>query len=251
MVIRRGSADTLLVALCALVWLAGCALLPPASPLTKPKRQPTSATNAFGSMGPVSKVKPAAISVYATDANGREASNVLVLLHTRHARPEPDATLASLDIVERHFEPAVLAVHVGNSVQIENLDGVPHDVYSFSKARSLSLRLAPGERGKKLRFPRPGLVTVGCKIDNDMRGYIYVTDATYFGKTDGNGFLRLSGLAPGTYRVTVWRADSPNAEPEGFPRTIKLEPGEIYPVPIRFQTTSSARADALQLKHNP
>lgn len=230
MVIRRGSASALVVGLWALVWLAGCAPLPLASPGPQPKPE----TKVIGSTGPVSAEKPAAIAVYATDANGGGAGNVLVLLYALHGRQEPDATLAVLDIVDRHFEPAVLAVHVGDSVRIDNLDGMPHDVYSFSRARPLSLRLAAGERGRKLTFPRAGVVIVGCKIYNDMKGYIYVTDAAYFGRTDGKGFLRLSGLAPGSYRVNVWRADRPDADPKGFPRTIKLEPGAEDAVLVRF-----------------
>lgn len=234
MVIHYGSAAALVVALCALVWLAGCAPLAPALRAPLPNTQPKPATKVIGSTGPFSTVKPAAIAVYATDANGRGAGNALVLLYALHARPEPDAAPAVLVIVDRHFEPAVLAVHVGNSVQIDNLDGIPHDVYSFSRAHPLSLRLAAGERGVKLRFPRAGVVTVGCKIYNDMQGYIYVTDAAYFGRTDGNGFLRLSGLAPGTYRLNVWRPSRPDADPKGFPRTIKLEPGAEDPVLVRF-----------------
>lgn len=240
MEIRHGSAGALVVALWALVWLGGCALLPPASLYPQPKPRQKPATKVIGSTGPVSAVKSAAIVVHATKANGAAAGNVLVLLYALDAKPEPDDAPAVLDILDRRFEPRVLAVRVGDSVRLENLDGVPHDVYSFSKARPLSLHLAAGERGVKLKFPRAGVVALGSKIYSDMRGYIYVSDAAYFGRTDCNGFLRLSGLVPGSYRINVWRADRAETDPQKFPRKVELEPGAEEALPVGFQTTPIA-----------
>lgn len=239
--VRHGSASALVVALWALVSLAGCALLSPAPPPAQPGPGPKPATRAPApAVVPRPALKPAAIAVHATNAHGRALGNVLVLLHSLDAEPERDDAPAVLDILDRRFEPEVLAVRVGGRVQFKNLDGVTHDVYSFSKARPLSLHLAAGDRGTKLKFSRTGVVALGCKIYSDMRGYIYVTDAAYVGRTDSNGFLRLSGIAPGSYRIEVWRADRPDADPRGFPQKIELESGAERPVPVRFQAKPTA-----------
>ncbi len=53
-------------------------------------------------------------------------------------------------------------------------------------------------------FDKVGVVLLGCNIHDWMIGYIYVTDAPYFGKTTGQGHVELTGLRPGAYRVRVW-----------------------------------------------
>lgn len=235
---RHGSASAIVVVLAALVSLAGCTLLSPPAP--RPGAQPKPATKTTAAAAkPAPAARPAALAVRATNASGGAMDNVLVLLHPLDARPDLDDAPAVLDVLDRRFEPAVLPVRVGGSVLLKNLDGVPHDVYSFSKARPLSLHLAAGDRGKTVKFSRAGVVTVGCKVYNDMRGYIYVTDAAYFGTTDGNGFLRLSGIAPGSYRVEVWRADQPAADPPSFPEKIELEPGAERALPVKFPASPS------------
>ena len=210
---RHRSSSAVVVALWALVSLAGCSLLPPGS---QPKPQSKRATVPAGKPG--SAARSAAIAVRATDAEGGPMGNVLVLLHALDAKPERDDAPAVLDILDRRA----------------------HEVYSFSKARPLSLHLAAGDRGAKLKFSRAGVVALGCKIFNDMRGYIYVTDAAYFGTTDSNGFVRLSGIAPGSYRINVWRADRIEADPKSVPRKIVLEPGAEKAVPVKFQTSAIA-----------
>ena len=41
-------------------------------------------------------------------------------------------------------------------------------------------------------------------IHDEMRGYIRVTDTPYAGKTDGNGYVTLTGMASGAASLTVW-----------------------------------------------
>lgn len=214
---RVGITRLVPIALCALIMLTGCAgLFAPASPTAPPKP----------AINPAPKPPPAtaSIAVHATRDQDHPLGDVLVYLKPLQTAPIPDDPPAVLDILDRHFEPAVLPVRTGGSVRIQNLDGVAHDVYSFSSARPLSLHLDPGEHST-LKFNHPGVVTVGCKIFNEMQGYIYVVDAYYFGKTDVHGFLRLSGLPPGRYTLGAWRGDKPADKLSGFPHVVKLDPG--------------------------
>jgi plastocyanin len=148
-----------------------------------------------------------------------------------------DDAPAVLNIIERHFEPAVLPVRAGGRVTIQNLDGVVHDVYSFSPARPLSFHLAAGERKTGVEFPHAGVVAVGCKVYNEVQGYIYVTDAPYFGTTDLNGYLRLGGLPPGRYRIGAWSHAIPARDFPGFPVTLTLKAGPDTVVRIRIRNS--------------
>ena len=38
-----------------------------------------------------------------------------------------------------------------------------------------------------MHFDQAGIVTLGCNIHDEMMAYLVVTDAQYFGRTDGSG----------------------------------------------------------------
>jgi len=176
----------------------------------------------------------AAIAVYATKADGSPLGDALVYARPVQAVPALAAPAVVLDILARHFEPEVLAVRAGTTVTIENNDDVTHDVYSFSDARPFSVHLAVGAHQTLPTFGRAGVVVVGCKVHGDMLGYIYVTDAPYFGKTDSRGYLRLAGLPPGRYSLGVWRAGDSAKDLPGYPKSMMLTADSEQVVRVRL-----------------
>jgi len=219
---RFGYLPLIAVALWALFTLTGCGSVfkqsaPAPVPTPHVARKPT----------PVIRPKPVAgsagLAVYATHG-ARPAGGVLVYAEPLDARvPRTDDPPAVLNLVARHFEPAVLPVRVGGRVTIQNLDGVAHDLYSFSHTRPLSLHLPAGARDVGLKFRHAGVVAIGCKIYNSMHGYVYVTAAPYFGLTDSNGYLRFGNLPAGRYRIGVWLPGSSDKDFPGYPRSLTLE----------------------------
>ena len=89
------------------------------------------------------------------------------------------------------------SVGVGTRVEFPNNDSVSHQVYSFSPAKRFQLPLYKGEIHPPVTFDQPGLVVLGCNIHDSMVGYIYVTDAPYFGTTERVRHLEAEGLAHG------------------------------------------------------
>ena len=113
-------------------------------------------------------------------------------------------TTAVMDQRNVAFVPRVLVVPVGTNVDFPNNDKVSHQVYSFSPAKKFQLPLYKGAPHTPVTFDHEGLVVLGCNIHDAMAGYIYVTDAPLFGKTDETGVLHLQNVPPGDYRITVW-----------------------------------------------
>ena len=185
---------------------------------------------AASSPAPVSA--PAAVAVYATGAGDVPLADVVVTLRPADAPPGPARPApATLDLMHRHFEPQVLTVPVGAEVAIHNLDDVNHDLYSFSPALPFSLHLtAKGGRGA-VTAAHAGVVVLGCKVHDEMVGYLYVTDAPFFGKTDANGYLRLAELKPGRYTLGMWRARGAD---EAHPLTLTLTAGTEEAVRLRL-----------------
>lgn len=209
--LQHGSHVTALSSLCL---LAGCAQLS------------TGAVTAAAD-------KNAAVAVYAVGAGGAPVRDAVVTLLPLQGGGTTPTTPAVIDLFDKQFEPRVLPVTAGSSVTFKNLDGMGHQVYSFSAAKPFSLKLAPGESATLADLGKPGVVVLGCKIHNEMIGYLYVTDAPYYGKTDSNGYLRIGGIAPGSYRLGLWRAEV-EQETRALERTVTLRTGEEQVIRLRL-----------------
>jgi plastocyanin len=147
------------------------------------------------------------ITVDVVDRAGRGVPEVVVTLTPLGAQSpaaQGPASPAIMDQRDRAFVPRVLVVGIGTTVEFPNNDSVSHQVYSFSPAKRFQLPLYKGDKHPPVIFDREGLVVLGCNIHDEMAGYILVTGAPYFGKTDAAGVLELKGLPTGDYRLTLW-----------------------------------------------
>jgi plastocyanin len=142
------------------------------------------------------------ITVRATD--GRPVPGAVITVHSLAADARPSAPIkAVMDQIHRAFEPDLLIIPVGSSVAFPNSDTVSHQIYSFSPAKRFTLPLYRGNQFPPVRFDQAGIVTLGCNIHDEMVGYLVVTDAQYFGRTDASGSWT-ADIARGKYRVSVW-----------------------------------------------
>jgi plastocyanin len=138
------------------------------------------------------------------DGHGVGETVVTATPATPTAGSSPALNSAVMDQRNLTFVPRVLVVGVGTIVKFPNNDSVSHQVYSFSAAKRFQLPLYKGEVHPPVTFDKPGLVVLGCNIHDGMVGYIYVTDAPYFGKTEAAGNLQLKALPVGDYRIIIW-----------------------------------------------
>jgi hypothetical protein len=102
------------------------------------------------------------------------------------------------------FVPGTLIVPQGANVAFPNLDSVRHSIYSFSKPARFQIDLYGRDQTRSQRFPITGTVALGCNIHDKMRGYIRVVSTPFAAASDLNGRALIEGLAPGTYRITLW-----------------------------------------------
>jgi plastocyanin len=138
---------------------------------------------------------------------------------------------ALMDQVNLAFTPDVLVIPVHSTVQFPNSDAVAHQVYSFSNARQFQLPLYRGKPYPPVQFDQPGVVTLGCNIHDNMIGYIFVTAAPYFGRTDAHGEWQGRELPHGRIRVRVWHPLL--NEPRELERAVELG-GERGAVELRL-----------------
>ena len=92
----------------------------------------------------------------------------------------------------------------GSRITFPNSDSVRHQVYSFSPAKRFSLPLYRGTPYPPVEFDHTGVVTLGCNIHDQMRAYVFVVEAQYYGRTDSSGLYKAPDVQPGTYTVQIW-----------------------------------------------
>jgi plastocyanin len=180
------------------------------------------------------------LALSVVDRHGQGLGEVVVTASPESgtARPAGGPGHAVMDQMNRAFVPGVLAVAVGTRVDFPNNDSVSHQVYSFSPAKRFQLPLYKGKSHEPVLFDKPGLVVLGCNIHDQMVGYIYVTEAPYFGTTQADGTLKLKGLAPGRYKVTFWSPLISDA-PEQLTQSVQVEEGAA--AGARLQLTRDLR----------
>jgi plastocyanin len=138
---------------------------------------------------------------------------VVTLRSTDATRPFAKPAPAILDQVNRQFAPHVLVIPVGSQVSFPNSDAVSHQVYSFSPAKRFQLPLYQGKAYPPEVFGREGIVTLGCNIHDQMRAYVYVVEAQYYGRADHLGHWSVPNAEPGEYTLTIWHPLSRGQDP--------------------------------------
>jgi len=127
---------------------------------------------------------------------------VTVRGETVHASAAPISAI--LDQINLSFVPDIVVIPVGSTVEFPNSDSVSHQIYSFSPTKRFQLPLYHGRPYPPVHFDQAGVVTLGCNIHDAMVGYIFVTDATYFGRTDARGTWSVTNVPRGIYHVSLW-----------------------------------------------
>jgi plastocyanin len=106
---------------------------------------------------------------------------------------------------DQMFQPSVLAVSVGSTVEFPNLDPYFHNVFSYSKTKKFDLGRYEQGKSKPVTFDKPGLVKIFCEIHYSMRAYLHVLATPYFAVSDEHGGFSISGVKPGVYTLHVWQ----------------------------------------------
>ena len=144
------------------------------------------------------------LSVHANLADHQPFAGAVatVRAETSHAPAAPISAI--LDQINLTFVPDIIVIPVGSTVEFPNSDSVSHQIYSFSPTKRFQLPLYHGKPYPPVHFDQAGVVTLGCNIHDRMVGYIFVTDAAYFGRTDARGNWSVSNVPRGTYHVSLW-----------------------------------------------
>jgi len=112
------------------------------------------------------------------------------------------------------FQPHILAVQQGTTVQFLNSDSVAHNVFWISVGgnKKLGHNLGTWPKGEKrpFKFDNPGAVPLLCNVHPEMSGYVVVSPTAYFATSDKSGDYKIENVPDGSYTVTAWHEGAKN-----------------------------------------
>ncbi len=110
------------------------------------------------------------------------------------------------------FQPHVLVVPVGATVDFHNSDNVAHNVFwpSIGGDKKLGHNLGtwPQGQSKSWKFTHPGVVPLLCNVHPEMSGFLVVTPTPYSAETDASGNFTIKDVPDGSYKVSAWHEGS-------------------------------------------
>jgi plastocyanin len=149
------------------------------------------------------------------DGKGPEALGVVMLWPEKGGKKRTAKTRV-IEQKGKQFEPHVMAVPVGSTVQFPNFDGVFHNVFSLSKSKAFDLGMYKNGQSREVKFDKPGIVRLGCNLHANMSAFLIVVDAPHYAVVGPDGKFEFKSLAPGKYKVQAW------TERSGDPTTTEL-----------------------------
>ena len=173
------------------------------------------------------------IRVLVRDGGGKPVANAVVWVEvpgTTAAKPG-HYRINQRDIA---FDPGVMVIPIGSTVDFANLDPVRHHVYSFSPAKKFELKLFGKGESRSVRFDRPGVVAVGCNIHDSMQAFIHIVATPFAARTGRDGRAVIRSVPGGPRSLTIWHALQ-RAPASRVTRPVNASANLALTVPIRLR----------------
>jgi plastocyanin len=147
-------------------------------------------------------------TVTVLDRNGtpKPQHNGVVVFLDELEHPAAPVPTAHAVITQKNktFDPEVLPIVAGTTVDFPNNDTIYHNVFSLSKTKPFDLGLYEQGASQAVTFDQPGLVKVYCNIHPNMVAYILVLANPYFATTDAQGHFTIRDAPLGAATVRSW-----------------------------------------------
>ena len=157
---------------------------------------------------PVMVVNADELTLTIVDAMGNPLPNAVVIVDNAHVpdRAKLKVEKKIIDQVDRQFKPFMTVIKAGSEVTFPNSDNIRHHVYSFSKPKPFELKLYANEEKPTLSFNKPGVVTLGCNIHDQMIAHIVITEDETAWITGENGkvTLELNTAVESLLSARIW-----------------------------------------------
>jgi plastocyanin len=113
--------------------------------------------------------------------------------------------VATLAQKNKRFDPKILPIVRGQTIQFPNNDPIYHNVFSVSAIHEFDLgQYRSGDPPRSEVFDKPGLVPVYCNIHPDMIAYVVVLENDAFAVTAADGSFVIPNVPAGRLTLNAW-----------------------------------------------
>ena len=155
------------------------------------------------------------------------SANVVLWLN-----PDPTVASASFQSAEpgnfrmeqknKNFNPHLLVVPVGSSVEFPNLDPFFHNVFSQFNGKRFDLGLYEAGSTRVVRFDHEGISYLFCNIHSEMAAVVVTLRTPYYATAKGSGTVELRDIPAGDYELHIWAEGADPKELESLTRRVHI-----------------------------
>jgi plastocyanin len=177
-------------------------------------------------------------------AQTSDASNAVVWMKAASpaVTPLPSAGTFAIRQQRKQFDPRVLAVPAGSTVNFPNLDPFFHNVFSLFNGKSFDLGLYEAGASHSARFDRVGVSYIFCNIHPEMSAVVVVVDAPYYSVTSRHGEFTIPNVPAGRYLLSVWHERGKPETAADLPREVTIGPQSSALARIRLMDAGQVLA---------
>lgn len=164
--------------------------------------------------------------------------NVVVSIAVKDAKLKLPEKPIVLDQIACVFEPHVILLPVGSTVEYLNSDSISHNVRTLArKHEAINKTLAPGGKESQLLDQGADKIEIKCDLHPWMNAWLFVADTPYATVTDAEGKFQIEGLPPGEHKLVLWHERLPRVEATVTVR----EDGGADPITVKMAPKKSKR----------
>lgn len=138
-------------------------------------------------------------------SNGNLENAIVVITDIKTGK-KMDVKKVTLDQKGCDYIPHVLAFTVGSTVDINNDDGILHNIHAYDSKKASLFNEAQPKFKKTItkKIDTAGPINIKCDVHGWMDGWFYGADNPYYAVTEKDGSFKLTDVPPGSYTVEVW-----------------------------------------------
>src|SRR6266481_4922936 len=135
-------------------------------------------------------------------------------------RSSPASPSANPRLVQKNksFDPHILVVPVGSTVEFPNRDPFFHNVFSLFEGKRFDLGLYEAGSSRMVHFDRPGISYIFCNIHPEMSAVVITLTTPFHAVANSAGLFHVPNVPYGRYWLHVW---SEGGGPETPPAPVR------------------------------
>ena len=146
----------------------------------------------------------------------------------------PTSKRQKLAQIHKTFEPHLLVVRVGSTVDFPNHDPFLHNVFSLFEGKRFDLGLYEAGASNSVRFDRVGFSFLFCNIHPEMSAVVVVLDTPYFAVSDARGKVSIANVPEGRYEVHYWSERGLPDSLKQLTRTVTISGSDRSLIPAKI-----------------